>query len=267
MRVTFIILLLTSIFSCRQSPVADHITFADNNVVAHRGAWKTKAFPENSIAALRYAIEIGCNGTEIDVRMTADSVLIVTHDKDYNGLLIEETTYDSLAQVPLPNGEILPTLENVILAAMENNHTTGIVCEIKPSSTKERGEKVAVKVVEIVRRLDAEKYMSSYISFGYGILQKIHEIEPNAHTQYLNGKKSPRELANDGISGLDYYMNEYRKNPQWIQEAKDLGLTLNVWTVNKSEDLDLFIDYGFDYITTNEPEILLEKNKVLTNMN
>ena len=52
-----------------------------------------------------------------------------------------------------------------------------------------------------------------------------------------------------------------KANPQWIDEAHLLGLTVNVWTVNKAEDLQYFIDHKADYITTNEPVLLLEMLK------
>ncbi len=44
-----------------------------------------------------------------------------------------------------------------------------------------------------------------------------------------------------------------KKNPKWIDEAHKLGLTVNVWTVNKTEDLKWVIDHNVDYITTDNP--------------
>ena len=64
-----------------------------NPVVAHRGAWKKNNLPQNSIASLKKAIEIGCIGSEFDVRMTADDSLVVNHDSDYHGFQIEKTNY------------------------------------------------------------------------------------------------------------------------------------------------------------------------------
>ena len=259
MRIFLLVSVIASLTACKQSTTDHKITFADNIVVAHRGAWKANDLPENSIAALKHAISIGCTGSEFDVRMTGDDILIVTHDESYASLNVEKTTYEDLAKHKLDNGEILPTLEQYILAGMEHNKTTGLVCEIKPASTKERGERMAQKAVELVAELQAERYISSYISFDYNILKKIVELNPNAHTQYLDGSKTPKELAKDGISGLDYHINAFKNNPQWITEAKDLGLSLNVWTVNEQLDIDLFVDHGFDYITTNEPELLYRR--------
>ncbi|WP_238988414.1 glycerophosphodiester phosphodiesterase family protein [Aureibaculum marinum] len=237
----------------------DNVSFADNNVVAHRGAFKANNLPENSIASLRHAIELKCTGSEFDVHMTADSVLVVFHDGHYNGLTIKESTYEELSKFRLSNGENLPTLRNYLLAGMKNNSSTGLVLEIKPSKDKAYNLKMTDKVLALVKELNAEPYIHSYISFGYDILKKIVEIDSSAKTQYLNGSKSPKELKNDGISGLDYHLSIFKKNPQWIKESKELGLTLNAWTVNKQEDLDWLLDNEFDYITTNEPELLFER--------
>lgn len=233
-----------------------NLTFADNVVVAHRGAWKAKNLPENSIAALKEAIALGCAGSEFDVHMTADSVLVVNHDADYHGMKIEELSYASLNQKKLSNGEDLPTLKAYILAGMENNSTTGLVCELKPASSKERGTAIAKKTLELVDELNAADYVSSYISFDYNILESLLAIDPKLHTQFLSGKKPPAELKADGIAGLDYHLNVFKRNPSWITEAKELGLTLNAWTVNKKNDLIFLLNNEFDYITTNEPELL-----------
>ncbi len=253
------IILLSGFISCVLPKENKNLNFADNVVVAHRGAWKKENLPENSIASLKHAIELKCTGSEFDVRMTSDDVLIVNHDADYHDLSIEENTYDELAKFKLSNGEKLPTLKDYIIAGMENNTSTGLVCEIKPSKSKERGQLMAEKVVSLVEELNAEPYVASYISFDYDILLKIIELNPKANTQYLNGDKTPEELHADGISGLDYAFRVFKSQPEWILRAKDLGLALNAWTVNTQEDLDWLLANEFDFITTNEPELLFER--------
>ena len=79
------------------------MSFSSNSVIAHRGAFKKNNFPENSIASLREAIRLGCTGSEFDVRMTADSVLVICHDPVHGGLTIESNTYESLKKLPLKN--------------------------------------------------------------------------------------------------------------------------------------------------------------------
>ncbi len=259
MRILLSLVIISGLFTFRTQPVNAAHFQSENVVVAHRGAWKKHNLPQNSIASLKQAIDLKCAGSEFDVRMTADEVLILNHDEDYHGLLVEENTYARLAAFKLSNGEPLPRLEDFIISGMQNNNSTGLVCEIKPSKSKERGELIATRVLELVEKLNAESFISSYISFDYNILKKIISLNPKANTQYLMGTKTPEELSADGISGLDYHFRVFKNNPGWIQEAKDLGLILNAWTVNRAEDMDWLLANEFDYITTDEPELLFER--------
>ncbi len=239
----------------------DKMSFAENPVVAHRGAWKGNNLPPNSIASLKQAIVLQCTGSEFDVRMTKDNVLIVTHDADYNELPIEASTYAELSKHKLSNGETLPTLKDYLLAAMRKNMTTGLVIEIKPSKIEGRNMVITENVMNLVKELKAESYILSYISFSYEILKKIHEINPDAKTQYLDGSKAPEILKQDGITGLDYLFYKLKNKSEWIESAKNLGLVLNAWTVNTSEDIDWLLANDFDYITTDHPELVFERLK------
>jgi len=230
-----------------------------NIVVAHRGAWKADNLPENSIASLSKAIEMKCAGAEFDVRMTADNVLVVNHDPEFFGLKIEKVKYEALTAHALKNGEKIPTLESYLLAGVRENHSTRLVLEIKPSEiSKERGRSIAREVIQQIIQLKVEDKVD-YISFDIDILKELVSINPKISTQYLNGDLSPRELKEMGITGLDYHYKVFYKNAQWIQEAKDIKMTLNVWTVNDTKDMDFFLTQNFDYITTNEPELLFTK--------
>src|SRR5690606_33605057 len=104
MRFTIIILAFISLNACKSTQVETSFAFADNPVIAHRGAWKTQNLPQNSIASLKHAIALGCTGSEFDVQMTSDHILVVNHDPDYNNMLIEETTYSELSKHTLSNG-------------------------------------------------------------------------------------------------------------------------------------------------------------------
>ena len=68
--------------------------------------------------------------------------------------------------------------------------------------------------------------------------------------------RSPKKIKELGLAGIDYSMGALRKHPDWVKEAHDKGLEVNVWTVDSEEDMRFFIDMGVDYITTNQPERL-----------
>ena len=56
-----------------------------------------------------------------------------------------------------------------------------------------------------------------------------------------------------GFAGLDYHYKIMQLHPDWIKAAKDLVLSVNVWTVNDPEMAKTLMDQGVDYITTDKP--------------
>lgn len=259
MRIIYLIAALLFICSCK---VSNGSGAADNNIIAHRGAWAQNGHPQNSIGAIKDAVRFNYAGSEFDIRITADDSLIIHHDSRYMRMNIEQTSYDSLIRFPLSNGDRLPTLREYLTAGLENNQVTKLICEIKPPQDKKRGIIMAEKVVDLVQQMNAQDKVI-YISFGFEILKKIEAIDPSAHTQYLDGSVSPERLKKIGIDGIAYHHSVFKKNPEWIQSAKDNGITLNAWTVNKVEDMDFFLSHDFDYITTDEPTLVEDKIRAI----
>ena len=105
---------------------------SDSQVIAHRGAWKVEGLPQNSIASLHRAIELGCAGTEFDVHLTKDDVLVVNHDADFYGIDIGTATYAELLAKKLPNGEAIPTAEAYLREGMKQQKTK-LIFELKSS--------------------------------------------------------------------------------------------------------------------------------------
>ena len=236
------------------------ISFNKNKVIAHRGAWKAQGHPQNSLASLNEAIRLGCEGSEFDVWMTADEVLVVNHDGDFEGMEIEESTYAQLLTKKLPNGEKIPTLKEYIAEGMKQTGTK-LILEFKPSAiSKERSERVGELSVKTVKEMKAEKWVD-YITFSYEGGKKAIATDPTANVAYLTGDKSPAQLKEDGFFGFDYNIRVLRLKSDWIKEAQDLGLTVNAWTVNNPEDMKWLLEQNADFITTDEPELLFELMK------
>ena len=51
-----------------------------SKIFAHRGF--SGKYPENTMLAFKKAVEIGCDGIELDVHLTKDNVLVIIHDED-----------------------------------------------------------------------------------------------------------------------------------------------------------------------------------------
>ena len=124
-------------------------------IIAHRGYWKTEGSAQNSIAALVKANEINVYGSEVDIWLSSDGVPVVNHDADVtlNGekLLVQETPLATLRKVKLSNGETLPTVEEY-LNAFKNCNNIKLIIEFKTHKTKEREDELARKVVDMVNK-------------------------------------------------------------------------------------------------------------------
>jgi len=231
--------------------------FIRNKVIAHRGAWKNTGVPENSIAALQHAIAMGCEGSEFDVHMSADAVPYINHDPEIQNVSIAKSMSDDLTKIKLTNGESLPTLESYLKAGIQQNKTK-LILEIKASELgKESSIALSHQVVDLVEKLKAQAWVD-YISFDYDVCKEVMKMAPYANVAYLNGDKTPTELAQDNFFGLDYHYGVLQKNPDWIKEAKQKNLTINIWTVNDQSLMETFLKQDVDFITTNEPEMLLK---------
>lgn len=228
---------------------------AQPKIVAHRGYWRTDGSAQNSITSLQKAAAVGCYGSEFDVWLTADGVPVVFHDATIDGIRIEDTTFATLMNHRLQNGEFIPTLQQYLT---EGSKIEGcqLILEIKPHRNEVRDKRIADMCVELVRTLGLEK-KTEYISFSKVVCQRLHEITPDSKVAYLNGELAPAQIKEMGLTGIDYNEKVFVKHPEWLQEAKQLGVEVNVWTVDGEENLRHHVNLeGVDLITTNDPEIL-----------
>lgn len=222
-------------------------------IIAHRGYWKAlPTLTQNSRASLQAAIDERFYGSETDLWITKDDVLIINHDGSFKGHKIEESTYAELQNLKLSNGETIPTLDDFLSILRDRTDSpTKLIIEIKSSNTG-REIVAAEKTVAMVSSFDVENRVE-YISFSYGVCKKIKEISPESEVYYLStAGREPKQLVSDGIF-MNYECDVWKVNPSWIDEAHLLNLKTNVWTVDNRNQIYDFISWGIDYITTNNP--------------
>ncbi len=231
-------------------------------IVAHRGFWNCEAagYARNSVAALRCAQENGFWGSEFDVNITADSVLLVFHDDNVNGKKFSEHPYSEFKDITIENGETIPTIDQYLEQGAKCSETM-LVYELKPQSSVEIEEALVNLSIEKLKEyelLDPKRVM--FISFSYYMTCKVARLLPDFTVQYLSGGKEPKDLLADGVNGLDYAHSFYVNHPEWAEQARDLGMTTNIWTVNTEDYMIQSIDFGVMYITTDCP---LEARRVI----
>ena len=230
---------------------------AQPKVIAHRGYWTAPGSAQNSLTSFSKADSIGVYGSEIDVWLTADDRLIVNHDRIYKGTDIdmEKATAREIMQIVLPNGtENIPSLDQY-LDLVASKPDTRLILEMKSLSDLNREDLAAEKIVRALRRhgvLDR----TDIIAFSINACLAFKKLIPETKIYYLNGDLPPKSIKKLGLAGIDYSMGALRRHPEWVKQAHDLGLEVNVWTVDSEEDMRYFIDLGVDYITTDYPERL-----------
>ena len=229
-------------------------------VVAHTGFWKCEQGGEtsNSIASLTAAQDNAFWGSECDINLTADDVIVVAHGPKFKGMLLRENTYaDSLKLLTLKNGEPVPTLDQYLDQLVKAK--TVLVLELKKQLNEERENLMTDKAIEALKAhgvYDPKRVI--FISFSHFICQKIAKEHPAFTNQYLSGDIAPADLKKEGINGIDYNYKVLHEHPEWIKEAQDLGMSVNVWTIDDEEKISEMIGLGVDQITTNEPLLTRE---------
>jgi len=227
-------------------------------VIAHRGYWQTKGSAQNSIASLENAARINVYGSEFDARLTKDSVLVIFHDDEVNGIRFDEAPYSAIQDIVLSNGEKIPTLREYLEAARHLDNVK-LILELKigKKSDPEWSRESARRTVDLVREKKLQ-LRTEYITFDLEAAKELIRLTPESNVYYLNGDLSPAELKSLGFAGLDYHFDVMRKNPHWFKEAKRLGLGINVWTVNDIDMMREMIENGADFITTDIPNEALK---------
>lgn len=220
-------------------------------VIAHRGYWDTEGSAQNSRTSLVKTQELGLYGSEIDIWLTTDGYIMLNHDETYNGVNIQNSTYAQVKDLTLSNGEKMPQLKDC-LDLLKGSNTTKLMIEVKTHSSSARNMAVAQAAINAVTAENLQSKVE-YIAFDLDICKELVRLDPNAKVAYLAGGMTPTALHNLGITGIDYHQQEFRDNPQWITEAKNLGMTVNVWTVNSIGDMTEMTNLGVEFITTDKP--------------
>ena len=221
--------------------------------IAHRGChWDCY---ENTIQAFKAAVKGDFFGVEMDIHLTKDNKWIIHHDPDFlsNGVkyVIKEHTREELLKMPLDNEwnyeAFMPTLEDY-LEVMKGSGKRPII-EIKPKNPSFKRLKEMVNIVKQYFTLDEVDFIAFYpwplfkLKFLYG--KKVHIQQLWEHTHEFI-----RKWAYSWRFGLDSEQDILTK--EIVDKFHSKGLKVNVWTVDKIEDVRKFEEMGVDFITTNK---------------
>ena len=220
-------------------------------VIGHRGSSATH--PENTIEAFVAAAEMGADGVELDVRRSADDVLVVFHDAHL-------PSGEALRTVP---AEELPSSIPTLAEALDACGDLWINIEIKnlpddPDYDAEHG--ISVAVAALIGAYDiGDRVIVS--SFNISSVDRIHTLDSTIPTGWLVwGGSDPMSLIEravaHGVSAI--HPNDVLVDERFIERAHESGLTVNVWTVDDVDRIAQLASFGVDGIITNAPRVALD---------
>jgi glycerophosphoryl diester phosphodiesterase len=220
---------------------------APPTVIAHRGASAAHP-PGNTIDAFAAAGPLGATWVELDVRRTADGALAVHHDAHLpEGPAISRLRADELpAWVPL------------LEVALDACAGLGVNIEIKnmPDDPDfDEARSVADRVVAVAETRDALQPLL-VSSFDIATIERVRALAPALPTAFLvvdPAVSSIDAAAGGGHAAIHPWYPAV--TAEVVARAHDLGLTVNVWTVDDPDDIRRMADLGVDGIVTDVPDV------------
>ncbi len=260
----------------------------NNRVVAHRGACMEYGLPDNSVAGLKKAIEIGCYASECDIYITKDDKVIVAHAT--SGCFInnlkpwEHTLAEIRAAGKLSNGETMPDLEQFIDAALEGG-TTRLWLDVKNitinDATSPEGREASARACERACEIIVEKGAQKFCEFivtGSGTAisasSPVSIWKRSLAAANAAGIKAgwmsysaPSTYVSNGYGWFNSTTENFYINGQKVSKAYsienyiDAAVELSVYNADTEADMNYYLGYKSKLyaICTNYPSKLLAK--------
>jgi glycerophosphoryl diester phosphodiesterase len=215
--------------------------------IGHRGA--AGYAPENTLAAVQKGIDLGVDFVEIDVRRTADGVLVALHDATINRTTsgkgrVEALSLRELRAFDAGNGERIPTVEEVLNLA---DGRTGLMLELKSAG-------VARSTVQAVRQADFNHPLV-YASFLHDELIQVRAVDPKAALMVLL-EKPPRA---PGAYARQYHaayagLRHDRASTSVVDACHHDNVLVWVYTANRVADIRRVLSLGVDGVISDFPD-------------
>ncbi|MFC1883270.1 glycerophosphodiester phosphodiesterase [Thermodesulfobacteriota bacterium] len=226
--------------------------------IGHRGAMGHE--PENTIASIERALELGAHCVEVDVQYI-DRNLLVFHDdrleRTTNGKgYIASKDFEYLRSLDAGEGQQIPTLEEVLDAV---DMRAGVNIELK-------GRGTAQPVADLVKRYRRKGWSHKLImvsSFDHRELMKVRVIDGTILLGVLyNGIPVNKDPFAIELGAYSVHPSVKFVDREFVEDAHGSGLRVYVFTVNNNDQIDRMKGMGVDGVFTNYPERVVSINSV-----
>ncbi len=239
-------------------------------VVAHRGG--PPPAPENTLAALERAVAEGADHAEIDVQLTGDGVPVVAHDVDLMRVAgdprrIGEHDWSELRDVlkePRGGAGAAGAAEDRRIATLGEfldraRGRIGLEIELKYYG---RDTALVSAVIREVRRRDMTREVA-IMSLDLGAVRQVHRLAPEIRTGYA----AAVAVGDLSLLSVDFLtVARSRATPELLRVARDRGIAVHVWTVNRAPEMAELIRRGVDGLVTDRPATAVQVRSELNDL-
>ena len=236
--------------------------WGDTKITAHRGDSIKEI--ENTLEAFKSAIKSECDYIELDVMLTKDEKLVITHDSNLKRLTGVNRRVKDLTLAEIKDLDIVKNGKKAKFATLDEtlDFTSGKIklnIELKPDGDDEL---LAQKVYEKLRDYDRKDFIIS--SFSKRALKKMKDLDPGIKTGITMAISIGDKEA---FENVDFYsLEESYVTRKDIENAHKNNREVHVWMINNESDLVYVMHKGVDNVITDYPEIMVKKrDKVLEN--
>lgn len=232
-------------------------------IIAHRGL--SARFPENTMPAFQGAVELGCDGIELDVQLSSDGIPVVIHDENLYRTtgrrgLVKDFTYRELRQFDAGAGfdaqqgacQIL-SLEEYFAYICSYDMVTDI--ELKNGIFRYEG--IEQKVADLIRAFDLQNRVL-FSSFNHQSMVLCKKLLPDVPCGLLTSCCLVDAGAYVRRCGVEYLNPHYPfLTPENRNELQQHGVGVFAWTVDDPAAAKRLIELEIAGVISNHPELLL----------
>ncbi len=228
--------------------------------IAHRGA--SAYAPENSLEAFVKAAEMESDLVEVDIRVTADGVPVISHDPSLKRVfgvegVVADRTFDELLALTPPGTSPIPTFDAVAKLCAELG--LGLYLDIKEFSFDLAGRMIAsLKRYGLLDQCIAG-------SFSLDTVADLKLIEPRLMTSILFGAVNLDPVGLAQAIHADYVHPCWERRapqphtlltPEWIARVHGAGLGIVCWHEERPEEIAALRALGVEAICSDTPDRL-----------
>ena len=247
---------LSAMYQYAQEPPAVHKPLT----IGHRGS---DLGVENTLEAVKGAIDSGADFAEVDIQLTKDQVPVAAHDdnlsrmagrfKNINSLTLEELQSISLSQYGM-EGHV-PTLEELLRLSKGKIR---LLIELKAVSGKER-EILVDQILALIEKYDFEKDCI-LMSLDFDLIQLVRQKNPSLKTGCcMFGNLGKTTVENLLSLDCDFVViEENMVSNSFISSCRRAWLPVYVWTVDMEENMRKYLDMGVNGLISDKPYLVKE---------